>query len=231
MTSMDDRDLLREATTALVRTVDTLDADRLRAPSALPGWDRAHVVAHLALNAEGLAAAVDAARVGESRPQYSTDTARDTDIEELGAAPADELRARFLGSTTLLADALDAVEGDTWRAVLERDPGGTTFLVAEVARKRIAEVLLHHLDLDAGARPEDLSPAAAGLVVDSLAVRLTRLGPAQAHAVDLDRTWPEQGEGPVVSGPAIALARWLSGRTPVEGLTSTADVVPPMKPW
>ncbi len=231
MTRMDDRDLLREATTALVRTVDTLDDAGLRAASALPGWDRAQVVAHLALNAEGLAGSIDAAGRGEHRPQYRTGTAREDDIDELASAPAEELRARFLASTTLLAEALDAVQGDAWQARLERDPGGATFLVAEVPRKRIAEVVLHHLDLDAGARADDVSPVAAAAVVDALAVRLSRLGPVQAHAVDLDRTWPQPGEGPVVSGTAVELARWLSGRTPVVGLASTSGVVPAMKPW
>ena len=48
-------ELLPEATQRLVRTVDGLDDDALAAPSGLPDWTRAHVVAHLALNAEGLA--------------------------------------------------------------------------------------------------------------------------------------------------------------------------------
>ena len=44
-----------DATQRLVRTVDGLDDEALGGPSGLPDWTRAHVVAHLALNAEGLA--------------------------------------------------------------------------------------------------------------------------------------------------------------------------------
>ena len=50
-------ELLEDATRRLVRTVDELSDEDLSAPSLLPGWSRAHVVAHLALNAEGLAGA------------------------------------------------------------------------------------------------------------------------------------------------------------------------------
>jgi maleylpyruvate isomerase len=52
-------ELLPEATQRLVRTVDRLDDEALAAPSGLPGWTRGHVVAHLALNAEGMAAVLD----------------------------------------------------------------------------------------------------------------------------------------------------------------------------
>ena len=45
---------LRDADHRLVRTVDGLSDEQLAAPSLLPGWTRAHVVAHLALNAEAL---------------------------------------------------------------------------------------------------------------------------------------------------------------------------------
>ena len=40
---------LQEATNRLVRTVDGFKGDDWSAASGLPGWTRAHVVAHLAL--------------------------------------------------------------------------------------------------------------------------------------------------------------------------------------
>src|SRR3954447_6053900 len=41
---------LPDASARLVRTVDGFHGDDWRAPSLLPGWTRAHVVAHLGLN-------------------------------------------------------------------------------------------------------------------------------------------------------------------------------------
>ena len=57
--------LIPEATQRLVRTVDSLDDEELATPSGLPDWTRAHVVAHLALNAEGLAGVLRSRIEGE----------------------------------------------------------------------------------------------------------------------------------------------------------------------
>ena len=48
MTTMPIVDLqpLTDSTRRLVRTVDALDEPLLGTPSLLPGWSRAHVVAH-----------------------------------------------------------------------------------------------------------------------------------------------------------------------------------------
>jgi maleylpyruvate isomerase len=49
-----DLDDLKQAELRLTRTVDALRGDDWAAPSLLPDWTRAHVVAHLALNGEAL---------------------------------------------------------------------------------------------------------------------------------------------------------------------------------
>ena len=59
--------LLDAGTRRLVRTVDALDDEQWPQPSLLPGWSRAHVVAHLLLNAEALAGALEAARQDGAR--------------------------------------------------------------------------------------------------------------------------------------------------------------------
>ena len=47
-------DELSQATSALLGATMSLDDDQWREPSRLPGWTRAHVGAHLALNAEAM---------------------------------------------------------------------------------------------------------------------------------------------------------------------------------
>src|ERR671910_2993240 len=74
---------LEGSAVALNRTVDTLSADDLGAPSLLPGWSRAHVVAHLALNGYALAAVVDGVARGETVAMYESDAQRDAEIDEL----------------------------------------------------------------------------------------------------------------------------------------------------
>ena len=59
-------ELLDSGTRRLVRSVDAMTDDQWRQPSLLPGWTRAHVVAHLTLNAEGLSGALEG--VHEGRP-------------------------------------------------------------------------------------------------------------------------------------------------------------------
>jgi len=44
----------REGTARLLAVVDELGDEDLRGPSTLPGWSRAHVIGHLARNAEAL---------------------------------------------------------------------------------------------------------------------------------------------------------------------------------
>ncbi len=51
------------------------------APSALPGWSRAHVLSHVARNADALGKLVETALTGEVVPMYASPEARDGDIE------------------------------------------------------------------------------------------------------------------------------------------------------
>ncbi len=72
---------IEAASDRLLATVDALSDDQLRAPSVLPDWSRGHVVAHLVLNAEGLAGALTGLAAGEPTPIYASGEARDADIE------------------------------------------------------------------------------------------------------------------------------------------------------
>ncbi|HSF36547.1 MAG TPA: maleylpyruvate isomerase N-terminal domain-containing protein, partial [Nocardioides sp.] len=71
-----DPDTIARADRALVRTVDALSESQYAEPSQLPGWTRAHVVAHLALNGEGLAGVLHGAHVGRPAPMYASPEAR-----------------------------------------------------------------------------------------------------------------------------------------------------------
>src|SRR6476469_10298614 len=95
-----DPDRLAEACQRLIRTVDRLENAGWAEPSGLPGWSRAHVVAHLALNAEGLAGALGGIVQGEPLAMYASQESRDRDLDDMAAAGPTELRSRLPGGTT-----------------------------------------------------------------------------------------------------------------------------------
>ena len=238
---MDDLDpqaqfeLLADATQRLVRTVDSLDDDRLAGPSGLPGWSRAHVVAHLALNAEGLAGVLQGRIEGEPTTMYRSDEARDSDIEELAAADRAELRERFLAGTTRVSEGVDRLPDEHWTETFERTPGGRVIRYAAIPGMRLREVEIHHVDLDAGFSPTSWSDAFSAHLIDAMVKRRPSEASFRILASDLATSWvigddPAES-GTVVSGPAGDLAWWLTGRPPADSLTSSTGSLPAVKAW
>lgn len=230
-------DLLPAADQALVRTVDGLDDAAWSEPSLLPGWTRAHVVAHLALNAEGLAGVLHGAHLGRPQPMYASAQARDRDIDELAGAGPSELRERLLAATATFSEALAAMHAEDWDGRFERTPGGPELALANVALMRVREVEIHHADLDAGYTAADWSVGFRTLLLDSMTKR-PYPAPFVVRPTDLDGTW-EYGEGggqavgtvPVVTGPSAAAGWWLTGRGSGEGLTSDTTELPEVEAW
>ncbi len=222
---------LVEATRRLIRTADGLTDEQLAGPSLLPGWTRAHVLAHLTLNAEGLAGALAGLVEGRPIPMYSSQEARDGDIDELAGTEPAALRSRLLGGCTDLADAIAAVPADEAGRSIERVPGGRTFPARDVPGMRLREVEIHHADLGAGYDHTAWSPEFAVQLIDGLQGRAEAAGPFCVRAVDLDREWAYGTGGPVVAGPAADLAWWLTGRGSGEGLTSEGGELPQIGAW
>lgn len=227
---------LHEATQRLVRTVDAMTDEAWRGPSLLPGWTRAHVVAHLVLNAEGLAGALEGVVAGEAVPMYVSPEARDHEIDELSVEDVRPVRDRLLASTTRFADAVSVLSERDWAASIERVPGGATFAAAAVPAMRWREVEIHHADLDAGYSHRDWDAAFADAAVDHLAARQAETRTGDGFTVvltDLDRTRGVGSVGagaPEVRGSAADVAWWLSGRGDGEGLTCDGGL-PPIGAW
>jgi maleylpyruvate isomerase len=228
--------LLDSATRRLVRTVDAMADFQFEEPSLLPGWSRAHVVAHLVLNAEGLAAALEGVREERSVPMYASQEARDSDIEELAGAEPAVLRDRLLASTSAIHEAVEELPEELYAARIERTAGSDrTFTAGRVGEMRLREVEIHHADLDLAYTWADWPSDFTVLLLDN------RGGvhdgpPFTADAVDLGRSWAFAGSdgqsgGPTVSGPGPLLAWWATGRDPGDGLTSDDGELPRMETW
>lgn len=228
---------VQDATDRLVRSVDRLCADpeALAAPSLLPGWSRAHVVAHLALNAEGLARVLEGLQSGEPATMYDSPEARDKDIEELATAGGTTLRDRIFGASTRFDEALAHLTDDHLDADVERTPGGPRFAVTSIPGARRTEVEVHHADLDVGYGPRDWPREFSALVLERFHTRAGHATTAfRAAPDDIVRTWEfgEPGDDtPTVSGPAWALAWWVTGRGDGEELTSSSGELPQIGAW
>jgi len=220
------------ASDRLLATVEGLSVAGFAEPSVLPDWTRAHVVAHLALNAEGLAAALSGLAAGEPRPIYASDEARDNDIDALAATDPELVRVRLHTGVVTFGEAVRRVPMESWSGTVDRLPGGPHLAALETLPMRHREVEIHHADLDAGYAHADWPAPFVGDLLDVVARDQSGSGPFLAVATDLGRAWPVgEGDGPEVRGTGSALGWWLVGRGTGEGLTSDAGTLPELAPW
>ena len=235
---------IQEATRRLVRTVDAISEAEYVGPSALPDWSRAHVLAHLTLNAEALAGVLVGAMHAKAVPMYPSAEQRDGDIAALAGVSLADLRERLLASTTAFDVAVraateigvDTDDHDLWAGTFERAPGGPVLPVGAVPGMREREVQIHHADLALAYGPDDWPPAFAERLVEAMLARQPTRA-LRLHAEDLDRTW-HSGPGdatdpsiPTVHGAAADLGWWLSGRGDGRGLNSDDGVLPRIEGW
>ncbi len=190
--------------------IEQLGDDDLAAPSALPDWTRAHVVAHLARNADALGNLLTWARTGVETPMYASPEARDADIAATAVLPPAELRADYAGACRRFAEAVEGLPEEAWTATV-RTRQGRPIEATEIPWMRAKEIWVHGGDLAAGLGFDDFpTDYAAALVDDVLGHFSGRGDPVEVTvaATDVDRTW---GSGrPSVRGPVGAIAAWLT---------------------
>jgi maleylpyruvate isomerase len=155
-------DQIDDATQRLLGTARMISEPDLRQPSLLPGWTRAHVLAHLARSADAMRALLVGARSGQDRPAYASSEARDADIERGAAQGAKDLAADVADSAMALRTIARQLPDQAW-AYPVRVPGSAPFSAAALLTRRLVEVELHHCDLAAGYRPADWPDTFASL--------------------------------------------------------------------
>ncbi len=147
-------DEIDQATQRLLDAVRVITEPDLRAPSLLPGWTRAHVLAHLARGADAMRNLLAGVRSGQDRPAYVSAQARQAGIERsAGVAPRD-LMADLAESSMALRSVARQLPDDRW-PVLVRVLDSAPFPAAELLTRRLVEVELHHCDLGIGYGPGD----------------------------------------------------------------------------
>lgn len=176
----------------LVASVESLDDNGMRASSLLPDWSRAHVISHLARNADSHVWLFDGAAVGEVRRQYSSLEARQHDIESGAQRTAQELREDLRASCERLESAWVALGDDVWDREGMVVAGART--MREIVFRRLREVSVHHVDLDVGYTPSNWSTI---YVEGELARRLPGLAD-RADEAELVRWLLGRGDAPAL---------------------------------
>ena len=206
---------MRAGTGHVFALVAKLSDAELAAPSGLPEWSRAHLVAHLARNAEALIRLVTWARTGVETPMYPSREARAADIAASAGHPPGRLRAELVDTADELDAALTALTPAQWRAEV-RSALGRPLPAAQVPWMRIREVWLHAVDLDAGAEVADVPDGVLDLLLDEVTATLSATDGCPAVELvptDRDRRFQLGAEGgrAVETAPADTDRRLLVG--------------------
>ena len=190
------------------------DAD-FAEPSRLPGWTRAHVIAHIDGNARGLGHLVTWARTGIETPMYRSMEQRNADIEAEALLPPQELRARLLQSSTQIADDFNSLREEDLSTQV-RTPQGLMIAAREIIWLRAREVMIHAVDLGGNVTFEDLpGDFLIALTNELVARRGTQPGHPAIALQAPEQRWNISGEGipVVVNGTLPQIAAYVTGRS------------------
>ena len=222
--------LLAHETALLTDTASGLDNETIRAASLCEGWTRAHVLTHIARNADGLAKLARWAITGTPAAMYVSPQAREADIAASSTRTAQEIltdvtqsAARFAAEATGLAGRPEDVEVEmrTGRKVL----GG------QLPTLRLLEVVFHHVDLDAGYTFADADPGFVKRAISNAVQRMSSSGatPPISLRGEAGATWTVGAGTQEVTGTNAALLLWLA-RGDSAGVSSK-DALPVLPAW
>ena len=147
-------DQIDDATQRLLGTARVIAEPDLRAPSLLPGWTRAHVLAHLARSADAMRNLLIGARSAADRPAYASAEARAAGIEQGTRLKPADLVADVAGSAMAFRTLTRQLPDEAWQYQVQI-LGSARFPAGQLLTRRLVEVELHHSDLGLGYSPTD----------------------------------------------------------------------------
>ncbi|MBB3078923.1 maleylpyruvate isomerase [Streptomyces violarus] len=211
-----------KGTAAFEAAVHRLTDSGFTRPSYLPGWSKAHVVAHVARNADALVNLLTWARTGTETPMYANADQRAREIEEGARRRPEELRAELLAADARLAGGLAALPDECWAATV-RTARGREVPASQVPWMRVREVWVHAVDLNIDTGFDDVPQDVCVALVDDVAASF-RGRPdcpsVRLRSEDGAHSWllgeSAAAEPVVVSGDLPSLAAYATGR-PVPG--------------
>ena len=222
--------LLAHETGLLIRTAQTLDDESLREASLCEGWTRAHVLSHLARNADGLGNLVSWAITGTPLAMYASPGAREADIAAGSTRGAREIVTDLRESAERFASAAPGLAGPPEAAEVEMRTGRKV-LGGQLPTLRLLEVVFHHVDLDAGYTFADADPGFVRRSIGNSVIRMNASSqrPSVMLRNDSGNTWSLGESTQEVTGTNAALLLWLA-RGDGTGVSSQ-DALPVLPAW
>lgn len=222
--------LLAHETGLLVRTAAGLDEESVRASSLCEGWTRAHVLSHMARNADALGNLVGWAVTGTPQAMYASPEARDAEIAAGSTRRAQEIFTDLEDSAARFAAAATGLTGPPAQVEVETR-AGRKVLGGQLPTLRLLEVVIHHMDLDAGYTFAEADPEFVKRAIANSVGRI--MASAEAPSVTLRSsegdTWSIGGGAQEVTGSNASLLLWL---TRGNGATlSGQELLPTLPSW
>ncbi len=124
-------------TADLLTTVATMTVGDLAEPARCVGWTRAHVIGHLARNADSLVNLATWAITGVPTPQYPSAEQRAADIQRSAAQSLAELQADLTASAQRCREALAALAGELTSPLVTLRSGVLGVRIADPAGQRV----------------------------------------------------------------------------------------------
>lgn len=207
---------LRVATSSLISTARALSAADATGPSLLPDWSRAHVLSHLACNAEGGSRLLEGVVSGTPGWEYRDLATRATDIELGARAPVEVLVARVEETARRFDESCAAVQDRQWATLVTWTTGHQNG-ASEVVMSRLFEVEIHHVDLAAGRRVDDWSTDFVATVFEVVARAFATRSDFPPMTIELDDVHQRYRLGTrkthmLIEGNRVDVLAWLLGR-------------------
>lgn len=220
-----------EATQRLLGSTMGISDEDWQSPSRLPGWTRAHVASHLSRNADAMARLVHALAEGRHVRLYPSIAERDQKIERGSERTGLDLQIDLDTSAGRLHNAFDDLERLAGPTPVELAPGLVVDAL-QLPAVRLAEVLLHHVDLDVGFSLTEIPDRASRWLLEWVCFRVRHQPATPAlqirSASGLSRRIGGFGRATDVTGDDADLAAWLSGRGGSENLEGAGSLALPL---
>lgn len=200
---------LGRETDMFLATVASLSDAEMAAASLCEGWSRADVIAHVASSGRALVNLIDGAVSGEEREPYPAHEVRSREISALAALQREELLKELRESARNFAEQAQRLNAEL--AAQDVNMNGKVIPATSIVALRIAEVVVHHHDLDTAWTIEEADPDS---LLDALEAVVRSLGARDVPGMTLVTEERDQwiiGNGALrVESDREGLLQWLA---------------------
>ncbi len=225
-----DLNVLQRESGMAMATIASLTDDELAKPTHCEGWTRAHLIAHLALDADAMAHLVTWAVTGQETPAYESREKRDAGIEATAGLSAELVKTLEQAEARLLEAFRSLRDGVQVETVSTPFSGDVNVFSLPVLRT--TEIIVHHDDLDTTWEWHEADPDAT---VDAIEVCVHRLqehpdSPGLQIVALEGEEWTVGDGSHRIEGYYEALLPFLAREQVEEGLRHEGDL-PRLPPW